>query len=84
MTTRVLKLTRVRALPNAGSVTLHFKADGLTRRQRYLFFNKAAVPEFEGEDAWFLAERPPGCGWRILHRVNADGTPYADRAAGGA
>ena len=82
--TRVIRLTRVRTLPDAGARTLHCKADGQTRRQRYLFFRPAAVPEFDGDEAWFLAERLPGSGWRIVRRSNPDGTPYADPLAGDA
>jgi hypothetical protein len=82
--TRVIRLTRVRALPDAGARTLHFKADGQTRRQRYLFFSPAAVPEFDGEEAWFLAEQLPGRGWRIVRRSNPDGTPFAQPPAGDA
>jgi hypothetical protein len=82
--TRVLKLTRVTALPDAGGGTLFFKAPGLTRQQRYLFFQPGAVPAFEGTDAWFLAEREPGGGWRLVQRVNADGSPHVERPTGDA
>jgi hypothetical protein len=82
--TRVIRLTRVRSLPDSGARTLHFKADGQTRRQRYLFFAPDAVPEFDGEEAWFLAERRPGSGWRIVRRSNPDGTSYDGAPAGDA
>ncbi len=82
MRARVLQLTRVRALKNAGSRTLYFKAPGQTRRQPLMFFQPRAVPEFEGDEAWFLAERPPGCAWRVDLRVNADGSPCAERPPG--
>lgn len=77
MRTRVMKLTRVRAHADAGGGTLFFKADGHARGRRWLFFDRAAVPEFDGEAAWFLAERAPGLDWRIVRRVDADGAPFA-------
>lgn len=72
MRTRVMKLTRVRAHADAGGGTLFFKADG----RRWLFFDREAVPEFDGEEAWFLAERVRGRDWRIVGRVQADGAPF--------
>jgi hypothetical protein len=78
MKTRILKLARVRAHLDAGARTLFFKADGHARRRPYLFFGCEAVPDFDGEEAWFRAERAPKGDWRVVQRVNADGTPYAD------
>lgn len=79
MKTCVLKLTRVTARAEVGGGTLFFKAPGQTRQQRYLFFQAGSVPAFEGNEAWFLAERGLGGGWRIVHRVNADGSPHTER-----
>lgn len=77
MRTRIMKLTRMRAHADAGGGTLFFKADGHVRGRRHLFFDPEAVPEFDGEEAWFLAERAPGRDWRIVRRVAADGAPWA-------
>jgi hypothetical protein len=68
METRQFTLTRVRSLPNAGSVTLHFHTEGLGRRSRPLFFKPEEVPEFEGETAVFEAVRRPG-GWRLVRQI---------------
>lgn len=68
-----MKLVRVRAHSDAGGGTLFFKADGQSRRRRWLFFGCEAVPAFEGEEAWFLAERAPGRDWRIVRRVEPGG-----------
>jgi hypothetical protein len=81
MKTRVMKLTRVRTHSDAGGGTIFFTAPGLRRRWLHTFFNPEAVPEFEGDEAWFLAEQVPKRGWRIVQRVNPDGSPYAEPAA---
>jgi hypothetical protein len=52
-----LRLTRKRALANAGGVTLFFKVD-IGRSGRFL--SPHQVPEFEGEEAWFECEKVRG------------------------
>lgn len=45
------------------------------------FIDAQRIPEFDGEEAWFLMvkEREPGCPWprwKVLQRVNPDGSPF--------
>jgi hypothetical protein len=79
--TRIMKLTRVRNHSDSDNRTLFFTAPGLKRRRLHMFFGPDAVPEFGGEEAWFQAEQVPKNGWRIVQRVNPDGTPYVEAAA---
>ena len=76
-----MKLTRVRAHADAGGGTVFFTAPGLVRGRRSMFFGPEDVPHFDGEEAWFQAEQVPQSGWRIVRRVNADGTPYLEPKA---
>ena len=80
MKTRVFELKRFRSLPEAGGETLFFHAAGGDRRHPMPFFSPEEVPAFDGDIAWFLAERAPRRGWRIVRRVGPDGEPYADVA----
>jgi hypothetical protein len=77
MKTRILQLKRYRNLPSAGSGTLYFATKSTDRRHPSLFFDPSEVPEFDGEEAWFLAERITG-GWRIARRVQETGEPWPD------
>ncbi len=76
-----MKLTRVRTHAGAGGGTIFFTAPGLRRRRLHMFFSPDVVPEFEGDEAWFLAEHVPKSGWRIVQRVNPDGSPCAEPTA---
>ena len=76
MTTRRMKLIRHRTMENAGSRTLFFTTDFIGRKGSPDFFRPNQVPEFEGESAWFEAERVPKLGWRIIRRVTEQGQPY--------
>lgn len=76
-----MKLIRHRTMENAGSRTLFFTTDFIGRKGRPDFFRPHQVPEFEGEEAWFEAERVPKLGWRILRRVTEQGPPYEDAPA---
>jgi hypothetical protein len=78
--TRRFKLTRQRSLPNHGSVTLFFTTDGGSRKHPSPIFRPEAVPEFDGDTAWFEAERVPKVGWRIVRRVTEHGQPYEEQA----
>jgi hypothetical protein len=62
--TRTFRLTRMRALPEAGGETLAFQTEGVGRRSRALFFDPREVPAFEGETATVEAVRKPG-GWAV-------------------
>lgn len=44
-----------------------------------MFFSPEQVPEFEGDTAWFEAERVPKKGWRIVRRVDELGRPYEEK-----
>ena len=80
MKTRAFQLKRFRSLPEAGGETLFFRATGGDRRHPMPFFSPDEVPAFDGDIAWFLAERAPGRRWRIVRRVNANGEPYTEEA----
>ena len=68
---RIVKLTRARALPNAGGHTLYFHyRHGKSGR----FLRPGQVPEFDGDVAWFEIETVGGK-VRILRRVTATGEP---------
>ncbi len=88
-------MKRFRGLAEAGGETLFFRALGGDRRHPMPFFRAEEVPAFDGEIAWFLAERVPRRGWRIVRRIDADSdgdsgrepaetTPEPDRASGDA
>lgn len=67
--TRIAKLTRVRLLEKDGGRTIHFRLDGGRRPQ---FIPTDAVPEFEGDEAWFELEHvraKPWNTWRVIRRV---------------
>ena len=78
MMARRFKLTRQRSRANAGSKTLFFTSDGGSRKHPAPIFQPNQVPEFEGDTAWFEAERVPKLGWRIVRRVTEHGQPYTD------
>jgi hypothetical protein len=79
MRSRRFKLIRYRNLPEWGAQTLFFRADGGDRRRPAPFFQPNEVPEFDGESAWFEAERvPKGGGWRIVRRLPDDAIPQLD------
>jgi hypothetical protein len=80
MRTRVFHLRRQRSLPNAGAETLFFTCDGGSRKSPHPIFRAAQVPEFDGDTAWFEAERVPRIGWRIVRRVDERGRPYEETA----
>jgi hypothetical protein len=75
--TRILKLERSRSLPNDGSRTLFFVSQSTDRRHPSLFFRPDEVPEVDGDEGWFLAERVIG-GWRIARRVQENVKPWPD------
>ncbi len=61
---------------------MHFRTAVVDRRHPPDFFGPEEVPDFEGEDAWFEAERQ-GRRWRILRRVDEHGAPWpADDTSG--
>lgn len=62
------KVLRHRTLPNAGSRTLFFTINAGTRCQPTTFFRPGEIPEFDGEEAWFEAERN-GTRWRFIRQV---------------
>ena len=76
MPTRRFELTRHRTMENAGSRTLFFTTEPIGKPGRKVFFQPDQVPEFEGDTAWFEAERVPKLGWRIVRRVTENGQPY--------
>jgi hypothetical protein len=76
MRSRRFKLLRYRNLPEWGGQTLFFRADGGDRRHPAPFFRPNEVPEFEGESAWFEAERVPKGGWRIVRRLPEDAVSH--------
>jgi hypothetical protein len=79
MRSRRFKLIRYRNLPEAGGRTLFFRADGGDRRHPAPFFRPHEVPEFDGDSAWFEAERiRGGGGWRILRRIPDDAAAHLD------
>jgi len=78
MNIRTFQLRRFRSRPEAGGETLFFRAMGGDRRHPMPFFRPEEVPAFEGDIAWFLAERVPRRGWRIVRRIHPDGEPCAD------
>jgi len=62
-------MRRVRLLPDQGGGTLHFMVMGLSRPE---FLAKDDVPEFEGDEAWFVLERVRGqvwMTWKVLRQV---------------
>ena len=68
---RIVKLTRHRALPNAGGHTLHFHfPQGKSGR----FLRPHQVPEFDGDEAWFEVETIKGV-TRVIRRVTERGEP---------
>ena len=68
---RIIKLTRFRSLPNAGSKTLFFKyPHGKSGR----FLRPAQVPEFDGEAAWFEVE-VSGTRVRFIRQMGENGKP---------
>jgi hypothetical protein len=72
MERRTFQLKRFRSLPEAGARTLFFRAMGGDRRHPPPFFGADDVPPFDGDMAWFMAERAPGRAWRIVRRVHPD------------
>ena len=80
MQTRTFQLRRFRNRAEAGGETLFFRAMGGDRRHPMPFFRPEEVPAFDGDLAWFLAERGPGGGWRIVRRIDPVGD--ADAAPG--
>lgn len=82
MMARRFKLIRQRNMPSAGGTTLFFTCEGGSRKYPLPIFRPDQVPEFEGESAWFEAERVPKMGWRIVRRVNEHGQPFEDDADG--
>jgi hypothetical protein len=76
MRSRRFKLVRYCNLPEWGGQTLFFRADGGDRRHPAPFFRPHEVPEFEGESAWFEAERIPNGGWRIVRRLPDDAVSH--------
>jgi hypothetical protein len=81
METRKFQLKRFRGLAESGGETLFFRALGGDRRHPAPFFRTEEVPAFDGDLAWFLAERAPRRGWRIMRRIHPDGRPYEAPAA---
>ncbi len=71
MERRKFQLKRFRSLAQAGGETLFFRALGGDRRHPMPFFRAEEVPVFDGDIAWFLAERAPRGGWRIVRRIHA-------------
>ena len=68
---RIVKLTRARALPNAGGHTLYFHyQQGKSGR----FLRPPQVPEFDGDVAWFEIEIVRGK-VRIVRQVTETGEP---------
>ncbi len=80
MNTRRFQLKRFRSLADAGGETLFFRATGGDRRHPMPFFRPEDVPAFEGDTAWFLAERTPRGGWRIVRRIHPDARSDAEPA----
>jgi hypothetical protein len=80
MNRRTLQLKRFRGQLGAGGETLFFRAMGGDRRHPMPFFSPEDVPAFDGDLAWFLAERAPGRRWRIVRRVHSDGEPWTEEA----
>jgi hypothetical protein len=78
MVVQRIKLIRHRTRENAGSRTLFFTTEFIGRKGHADFFRPHQVPAFEGESAWFEAERAPKVGWRILRRVTEQGEPCED------
>jgi hypothetical protein len=78
-----IKLIRHRTRENAGSRTLFFTTEFIGRKGHADFFRPHQVPAFEGESAWFEAERVPKLGWRIIRRVTEHGQPYEAAAPPG-
>jgi hypothetical protein len=76
---RTFELTRQRAPENAGSRTLFFTSPPLGKPGRKVFFRPDQVPDFEGDSAWFEAERVPKVGWRVIRRVTEHGQPYEEK-----
>jgi hypothetical protein len=76
METRRFQLRRFRS--GAGGATLFFRALGGDRRHPAPFFRTEEVPPFDGDIAWFLAERAPRRGWRILRRIHPDGRTFGE------
>lgn len=67
--TKIAKLRRVRLLDKDGGGTLHFIIVGTGRVE---FLDLEAVPDFEGEEAWFELERVRGrvwMTWKVLRQV---------------
>lgn len=81
---RVLRLERMRSNHSDDPPfrTLCFMArTGGRRRCPYDFIDTDRVPDFPGEEAYFLMvqEREPGSAWprwKAIRRVNPDGSPY--------
>jgi hypothetical protein len=66
---KVSQLRRIRLLPEQGGGTLHFQ---IMDHGRPEFLSVDEVPEFEGEEAWFLLERVRGqvwMTWKVLRQV---------------
>lgn len=74
---RVALLRRVRLMEKDGGGTQHFQIMGHGRPE---FLSKAEVPDFEGEEAWFVLERIRGqvwMTWKVLRQVADEKTGWA-------
>ena len=69
METYRFQLFRARTPPAADGRAPYFYTAATERRRRALFFRPHEAPEFEGDSAWFEAERHDGQ-WRIVRRVD--------------
>lgn len=78
---KIAKLIRYRTRPEIGGETLHFRIEGTSRPE---FLPVSAVPEFEGDQAWFELERVrgrPWLTWKVLRRVDEPEHSAATRQA---
>jgi len=76
--TIVARLRRVRVMEKDGGGTLHFQIMGHGRPE---FLPLKVVPDFEGEEAWFLLERirgPIWMTWKVLKQVESSDAGWAE------
>jgi len=68
----VYRITRARALPDAGGHTLFFKVHDLSKQGRFL--DPDALPaEFGGDEGWFEVEGFRKGALRVLRQVEPPG-----------
>ncbi|WP_374579277.1 hypothetical protein [Phenylobacterium sp.] len=75
---RVALLRRVRMMEKDGSGTLHFQIMDARRPE---FLPREAVPDFDGEEAWFMLERvrgPVWMTWKVLRQVESSDAGWSE------